>query len=77
MMVQSSMEALKAMRFTAMAAELERQLSGPGIYSQMGFEERLGLLVDAEWNRLQQNRMQRCLHRARLATPGSAIKDIE
>ena len=48
MMAQSSMEALKAMRFTAMAAELERQLSDPGSYGQMGFEERLGLLVDAE-----------------------------
>ena len=77
MMVQSSMEALKAMRFTAMAAELERQLSDPGAYGQMGFEERLGLLVDAEWNRRQQNRMQRCLHNAHLAAPGAVIEDIE
>ena len=29
MMVQSSIDALKAMRFTAMAAELERQLCDP------------------------------------------------
>ena len=77
MMILSSMEALKAMRFTAMAAELERQLNDPGSYSQLAFEERLSLLVDAEWNRRQQNRMLRCLHNAHLATPGAAIEDIE
>ena len=77
MMILSSMEALKAMRFTAMAAELERQLNDPGSYSQLAFEERLSLLVDAEWNRRQQNRMLRCLHNAHLAAPGAAIEDIE
>ena len=77
MMILSSMEALKAMRFTAMAAELERQLNDPVSYSQLAFEERLSLLVDAEWNRRQQNRMLRCLHNAHLAAPGAAIEDIE
>lgn len=46
----STIESLKAMRFSAMAAELERQMGDPSAYSQMGFEERLSLLVDAEWN---------------------------
>ena len=77
MMIQSSMDALKAMRFTAMAAELERQLGDPSSYSQLSFEERLSLLVDAEWNRRQQNRMQRCLHNAHLAASNAVIEDIE
>ena len=77
MMVQSSMESLKAMRFTAMAAELERQLGDPSSYSQLSFEERLSLLVDAEWNRRQQNQMRRCLHNAHLAASSAAIEDIE
>lgn len=77
MMIQSSMDALKAMRFTAMAAELERQLGDPSSYAQLSFEERLSLLVDAEWNRRQQNRMLRCLHNARLAVPSAVIEDIE
>ncbi len=77
MMIQSSMDALKAMRFTAMAAELERQLGDPSSYSQLSFEERLSLLVDAEWNRRQQNRMLRCLHNAHLAVPNAVIEDIE
>ena len=77
MMAQSSIDVLKAMRFTAMAAELERQLCDPGSYSQLGFEERLSLLVDAEWNRRQQNKLLRGLHNAHFAAPGATIEEIE
>ena len=70
MIAQSSMEALKAVRFTAMAAELEQLLSVPGSYSQLIFENQLSLPVDAEWNRRQQNRMLLCLRNAHLAAPG-------
>lgn len=77
MMVQSSIDALKAMRFTAMDAELEQQLCDPCSYSQLGFEERLSLLVDAEWNRRQQNKLLRGLHNAHFAVPGATIEEIE
>ena len=61
MMNNSTIEALKAMRFSAMAAEFERQLGDPAAYSMLGFEERFALMVDAEWNRRQQNRLARCI----------------
>ncbi len=32
-----------------MASELEKQLADPAAYCQLGFEDRLSLLVDAEW----------------------------
>lgn len=35
--------ALKAMRFSAMAAEFERQLDDPAAYSHLGFEEWIAL----------------------------------
>lgn len=73
----STIESLKAMRFSAMAAELERQMEDPSAYSQMGFEERLSLLVDAEWNCRQNNKLLRCIREARFATPGAVIEDIE
>lgn len=73
----STIESLKAMRFSAMAAELERQMQDSAAYSQMGFEERLSLLVDAEWNCRQNNKLLRCIREARFATPGSVIEDIE
>lgn len=73
----STIESLKAMRFSAMAAELERQMGDPSAYSQMGFEERLSLLVDAEWNCWQNNKLLRCIREARFATPGAVIEDVE
>ena len=73
----STIESLKAMRFSAMAAELERQMQDSAAYSQMGFEERLSLLVDAEWNCRQNNKLLRCIREARFAAPGAVIEDIE
>ena len=77
MRTNSTIESLKAMRFSAMAAELERQMGDPSAYSQMGFEERLSLLVDAEWNCRQNNKLLRCIREARFATPGAVIEDVE
>ena len=74
MMNNSTIEALKAMRFSAMAAEFERQLDDPAAYSHLGFEERFALMVDAEWNRRQQNRLARCIREAHFATPAAWIK---
>ena len=73
----ATIESLKSMRFGAMAAELERQMQDPATYAHMGFEERLGLLVDAEWNSRQSNKLIRCIRDARFAEPGAAVEDIE
>ena len=77
MMNNSIIEALKVMRFSAMAAEFERQVNDPATYSQLGFEERFALMVDAEWNRRQQNKLVRCILEADFATPSAMIEDIE
>lgn len=73
----STIESLKAMRFSAMAAELERQMQDPSAYSNMGFEERLSLLVDAEWNCRQNNKLIRCIREARFAESNAVVEDIE
>ena len=73
----STIESLKAMRFSAMAAELERQMQDPSAYSNMGFEERLSLLVDAEWNCRQNNKLIRCIREARFAESNAVDEDIE
>lgn len=77
MMNQSTIDALKAMKFSAMAAEFERQLSDPATYGKLGFEERFSLLVDAERNRRQQNKLIRTVHKAHFAVPGAMVEDIE
>ena len=54
MLNQATMDMLTAMKMTAMAAEFANQLKDP-TFNELGFEERLGLLVNAEWNRRQSN----------------------
>ena len=73
----ATIESLKAMRFSAMATELERQIQDPATYTHMGFEERVALLVDAEWNSRQNNKLLRCIRDARFAESGAAVEDIE
>lgn len=77
MIRQSTLELLKEMRFSAMASELERQLADAEAYREMPFEDRLALLVDAEWNRRQSNKYTRCLHNARFAIPNATVEGIE
>ena len=55
MMNQSTVDMLRDMRMNGMANELETQLTDPS-FNALGFEERLGLLVTAEWNRRQNNK---------------------
>ena len=77
MIRQSTIELLKEMRFSATASELERQLADAEAYREMPFEDRLALLVDAEWNRRQSNKYTRCLHNARFAIPNATVEGIE
>ena len=77
MINQSTLDSLKAMRLTAMAAELERQLEDAATYRTLGFEERIGLLVDAEWNRRQANKLSRYIKNAHFAAPNATIEGIE
>lgn len=58
-MINNTIERLRIMKMNALAAELERQLEDAESYSQIGFEDRLTLLVDAEWNRRQNNKLDR------------------
>ena len=77
MLNNSTVERLRAMRMNAFAAELERQLSDSESYSQLGFEERLGLLVDSEWNRRQNNKLERYIKNAHFAERGASVEGIE
>lgn len=77
MINQSTLDSLKAMRLTAMASELERQLEDPQTYSTLGFEERIGLIVDAEWNRRQANKLTRYIRNAHFSAPHATIEGIE
>lgn len=77
MIRQSTVDLLREMRFSGMASELERQLADSESFRELSFEDRLALLVDAELNRRQKNKYQRCLHNARLSIPNATVEGIE
>lgn len=76
MLNQATMDMLTAMKMTAMAAEFANQLKDP-TFNELGFEERLGLLVNAEWNRRQSNKLNRFIRNAGYADPAACVENIE
>ena len=77
MITSSTIELLKKMRFGGMAAELERQLSDSEAFRELSFDDRLAMLVEAEWNRRQSNKYIRCVHNAHFAISGATVEGIE
>jgi hypothetical protein len=65
------------MRFSGMANELEAQLQDPTAYTSLSFEDRVGLIVDAEWNRRQKNKLAKLIEKAEFSLPSACIEDIE
>ncbi|MBR6873996.1 MAG: ATP-binding protein, partial [Ruminococcus sp.] len=76
-MIKNTIEQLRAMKMNAMAAELERQLEDSESYSQVGFEDRLAMLVDTEWNRRQNNKFTRYIKNAHFSEANATIEGIE
>jgi DNA replication protein DnaC len=75
MLTTATTDGLKALRLDAMAAALAEQREQAS-YSGLGFEERLGLLVDRELTERSSRRLQRCLKTAKLRAPAT-IEDID
>ena len=73
----STVEQLREMRFSAMANEFDAQLKDPTTYAQIPFEDRFGLLVIAEWNRRQANKLARRIRDAHLDIPSATMEGIE
>lgn len=71
-----TVEKLKNMKLSAMAEGFEEQIQDPA-FSQLGFEERLGLLVDAEWNRRQSKKLTRYIKAAGFSDSNANIEGIE
>ena len=75
MLLHPTLEKLTTMRFSGMAAALEGQMKMNGL-EEMGFEERLGLLLDHELAVRETRRMKTRLSKAKLRQNGS-IEDVD
>jgi len=75
MLLHPTLEKLNTLRFTGMAAALDEQMRMNSL-ADMGFEERLGLLLDREIAVRETRRMQTRLRAAKLRQDG-CIEDID
>jgi DNA replication protein DnaC len=75
MLTQPTIEKLCAMRLRGMAEAFQDQQQDPNAHS-LSFEERLGLLIDRQWNWRQNRALQRRLRTGRLQGP-ACVEDID
>ena len=76
MLDNNTISKLRDMKMGVMAKAFANQL-GDNTFSQLSFEERIGLMVDAEWTSRQNNRLMRLIRGAGFSTPEACIEDIE
>jgi len=76
MLNEPTMDKLKALRLDAFAAAWVEQQKSPNT-GQLAFDERLGLLVDAEWLARENRRMARLLKEAKLKLASACVEDID
>jgi len=75
-MNQQTIDMLTEMKMTAMAAEFANQIQDAS-FNLLGFEERLSMLVTAEWNRRQNNKVTRLMRNAEFGIPSAVMEEIE
>jgi DNA replication protein DnaC len=76
MLNSETVEKLRSMKLSTMAKYFDKQLSDANI-SSLTFEERFGMLVDAEWTTRRNNLLKRLIKAANYSDPGAAPEDIE
>jgi len=76
MLDNNTISKLREMKMSVMATAFQRQLDDKGV-SELSFEERVGLLVDAEWTARKNNRLKRLIRNAGFSVPEACVENIE
>lgn len=76
MLNEPTLEKLLALRLNALATAWTEQQRSPES-SSLCFDERLALLVDAEWLDRQNKRLGRALREAKLRLPNACLEDVD
>jgi len=71
-----TMHKLKALRLEALAAAWTEQQKDPEM-QKLGFDERIGMLIDAQWLYRENKRLDRALREARLRISSACIEGID
>lgn len=76
MLTETTITKLREMRLSVMANALRDQLEDPQ-YRNMTFEDRLGFLVDAEWNARKSNHLRKLIRQATFSDPAACLENVE
>ncbi len=76
MLMQPTLEQLNELRLHALARAWQAQHEDPSL-DDLGFDDRLALLVEAEWTDRQNKRLSRLLREAKLRIAGACLEDLE
>ena len=76
MLSNNTVSKLHEMKLGVMATSFQKQIEDRAA-ATLSFEERFGILVDAEWSSRKNNRLGRLMHKADYAFPNACLEDIE
>jgi len=76
MLINYTAEKLRTMKLPAMAAEYLRQSETPSM-DALSFDERVGMMIDAEWLSKENSRIQKLTKDAKLRYPTACFADID
>lgn len=76
MLNKTTINKLNDMRLRSMADSFLEQNQTPS-FSSLSFEERFGLIIDAEWSRRKNKHLDRLIKKASLKFPHACVEDIE
>ena len=76
MLNQNTIEKMKDLHLHALATAWSEQQKSPDVVS-MSFDERIGLLIDAEWTARENARVTRNLRDAKLRISQASLEDID
>ena len=77
MIRQSTLDKLHEMRLSAMAEAFENQCTDAATYQNLSFEDRFGMLVDREWEKRKNSKLQKLIRNAEFRYPNASVEAIE
>lgn len=77
MIRQTTIDKLHEMRLSAMADAFENQCADAATYQNLSFEDRFGMLVDREWEKRKNSKLQKLIRNAGFRYPNASVEAIE
>ena len=76
MIRQVTIDKLHEMHLSAMSDAFENQCANPDIYHELSFEDRFGMLVDKEWDKRKNTKLDKLIRNAEFRYPNACVEAI-